>query len=73
MCKCDRTAIAKGSIAKVKSNGDNGHPCRHPRLTKIGLDTFLFVKISAVGCKSNNCIHFQIFGPNPKHLNTSKR
>lgn len=46
---CARTADAKGSIAKVKSRGERGHPCRYHLLIVIGFEKFLFIKISAVG------------------------
>ena len=49
MSACLRIAMASGSIARTKSNGERGQPCLIPRLSLNGVDTSPLVKFSACG------------------------
>lgn len=67
------TAIAKGSIAKVKSRGDKGQPYLVERWRLKGLEIVLLVNISTVGFVYNDLTHLINVSPRPYLGSRSKK
>lgn len=70
---CVLTAIARGSIASMKSNGDRGHPCRVDLHKLKGFEILLLVRTSAVGFVYSSRIHLRKVPPSPNLGSNSKR
>lgn len=63
-------AIARGSTAILKINGDNAQPCRTPRVMHILSLQYPFSNIRAFWQSYNRAIHFQMNGGTPNCLVT---
>ena len=73
MSACLRIAMASGSIARTKSNGERGQPCLVPRLSLNGVDTSPLVKFSACGLEYKSWTHQRKCTPTPNLCRTSNR